>query len=164
MSASPQNGLQVLWCCACSTSKAHGKLCVLHLGGQVPPGPGDSWDLGKIHSSQRDEWGFPTLANKAKVGKRLPVFAFFFPFPCGSRINALKSHPGFNLLWLSPRDWVVDLCFSFLTWEFLLDVKINPGYFCLFLGSGDASQGPAYILSCVRRAEAKSYFNLWKTN
>lgn len=72
----------------------------------------------------------------------------FFFFPCSSRINALKSHPGFNLLWLSL--W--DLCFSFLTWELLLDVQINPSYFCLFLGSGDASEGPVDILSCVRHA------------
>lgn len=109
------------------------------------------WGKFTVHNMMSG--GFLLWLIRKKLEKSLPDF---FSFPCGNRINALKSHPGFNLLWLSPWDGVVDLCFSFLTWEFLIDVQIDPSYFCLVLGSGDARDSPACILSCVIHALKQS--------
>lgn len=70
------------------------------------------WGRFTVHNTASG--GFLLWLTRQKLEKSLPNFFFF---PCGSRINALKSNPGFNLLWLSPWDWVVDLCFPFRTWE-----------------------------------------------
>lgn len=104
---------------------------VFELGSEVFSGPGESWDLRKIHSLPHDEWGFPALAKGRKAGENLPNFSF--SLPCGSRINGLKSHPELNLLWRSPWDGVVHLSFSFLTWELLMNVQASPSHSCLFL-------------------------------
>lgn len=94
---------------------------VFDLGTEVLSGPGDSWVLGKIDSSQHNECGIPTLANREKLENSSPGFLVsvwvFFSFslflPCGSRIHGLKSHPGLNLL--CPWGCIADLSFSILT-------------------------------------------------
>lgn len=44
---------------------------VFDLGSEVSSGPGESCVLGKIHSSQHDEWGIPAPANRGKAGEKL---------------------------------------------------------------------------------------------
>jgi len=56
---------------AIPTRHTAGSVGVFDLGTAVLSGPGESWVLGKSHSSQHDECGIPTLANRGKAGEKL---------------------------------------------------------------------------------------------
>lgn len=137
-------------------------LCVIprrHTASSVSVWPGKwsslrAWEeLGSGDDSQLTAgWvGDSCSGSWRKSWRKACLIFFFFPLslPYSSRIHRLKFHPGFNLLYLSPWDWAVDLSFfcwhESCWWMCRLTLAI-PAY---SWGSGDAWEGLAYVLSYV---------------